>query len=162
MEGKSERATYHLGSVSGNIWPMSGSARAPRIASVTVWRSTSPSECATQPTVCGMSTPPMMSLYPSSNLQGASIALSGETQEASDRKRIRIKFRHISSSSCQIYYMKSRRYREDPHGRRITPYPRMDEHPPKERTGGGPIHARYGREVLVQYYQSTHMRENSA
>ena len=32
----------------------------------TQWSSTSPSECATQPLVCCSSTPPMMSLYPSS------------------------------------------------------------------------------------------------
>lgn len=38
----SERAPFHLGSVSGNNWPMSGRHRAPRTASVMVWSSTSP------------------------------------------------------------------------------------------------------------------------
>ena len=44
--------TFHLGSLSGNSWPMSGRLRAPSSASVMQCSSTSPSLCATQPRVC--------------------------------------------------------------------------------------------------------------
>ena len=47
----------HFGSLSGKSWPMSGRQSAPRIASVTVCASTSPSLCAAHPLVCGISTP---------------------------------------------------------------------------------------------------------
>mmetsp|Transcript_985 Transcript_985/g.2927 ORF Transcript_985/g.2927 Transcript_985/m.2927 type:complete len:235 (+) Transcript_985:1172-1876(+) len=62
----SESAPLSRGSLSGNSCPMSGIESAPRIASVTEWYTTSPSECATQPRLkSGASepsnlTPPMM------------------------------------------------------------------------------------------------------
>lgn len=52
---------FHFGSLSGNSCPMSGLPSAPRIASVTVCSSASPSECATQPRSCGILMPPRMS-----------------------------------------------------------------------------------------------------
>mmetsp|Transcript_1313 Transcript_1313/g.4556 ORF Transcript_1313/g.4556 Transcript_1313/m.4556 type:complete len:201 (+) Transcript_1313:1115-1717(+) len=61
-------APFHLGSLSGNSCPMSSKHNAPSTASVTQCNKTSPSLCATHPRSCGMSSPPMMSLYPGSSL----------------------------------------------------------------------------------------------
>ena len=58
-------APSYAGSVSGKCCPISPSAAAPSSASITACTSTSASECPSSPSVCGISTPPKMSLRPS-------------------------------------------------------------------------------------------------
>ena len=54
---RSEEAPFHLGSLGGKCEPMSPSASAPRMASTSACRPTSPSEWARKPRVCGTRTP---------------------------------------------------------------------------------------------------------
>ena len=56
MTNTDETAPRHLGSLSGKSWPMSGSPNAPRIASTTQCRSTSPTQPSDQLTLKTRST----------------------------------------------------------------------------------------------------------
>src|SRR5690606_6422339 len=60
-----ESASFHFGSLGGKCVPMSPSAAAPRIASVTAWATASASECPASPRSCGISTPPSTRRRPS-------------------------------------------------------------------------------------------------
>ena len=61
-------APSYTGSVSGKCCPISPRAAAPSSASMIACKSTSASECPRSPSVCGISTPPKMSLRPSTSL----------------------------------------------------------------------------------------------
>src|SRR5690606_5272906 len=60
-----ESASFHFGSFGGKCAPMSPSAAAPRIASVTAWATASASEWPASPRSCGISTPPSTRRRPS-------------------------------------------------------------------------------------------------
>src|SRR5882762_6677450 len=54
---RSDAAPFHLGSLGGKCEPISPSASAPRMASTSACRPTSPSEWARKPRLCGTRTP---------------------------------------------------------------------------------------------------------
>ena len=61
----SEEAPFHFMSLGGKCEPMSPSASAPRMASTSACRPTSPSEWARKPLVCGTRTPQIITWSPS-------------------------------------------------------------------------------------------------